>query len=121
MAAPAPKPSAATATKPAAARAAPPPSGPPAAAVAPKGAGVVRVGVVKIKDVSGQGLPTDNLRLNLMDEIAHRQMEAVPLGRQRGTRDAPSAHALRALHIPTHPTAAPAHPEPSPCPAQSPP
>ena len=56
-----------------------PPVAAPAAAVAPKAAGVVRVGVVKIKDLSGEGLPTDNLRLNLMDEITRRQMEAVPL------------------------------------------
>ena len=90
MAAPAPKPSAATATKSAAAQAAPAPAGPPAAAVAPKGAGVVRVGVVKIKDVSGQGLPTDNLRLNLMDEIAHRQMEAVPLDTEAPPQDVES-------------------------------
>jgi hypothetical protein len=47
--------------------------------VAAKTAGVVRIGVVKIKDMSGQGLPTDNLRLNLIDEIQRHQHEAVPL------------------------------------------
>jgi hypothetical protein len=82
MAAPAPK-------APAAAQAALAPTA-PAAAVAPKGAGVVRVGVVKIKDMSGQGLPTDNLRLNLMDEIAHRQMEAVPLNAEAPPQDVES-------------------------------
>ena len=51
----------------------------PVASLAPKAAGVVRIGVVKIKDASGQGLPADNLRVNLMDEITRRQMEAVPL------------------------------------------
>ncbi len=66
----APKPEATPAAKPAA---------PPAVAVAPKAAGVVRIGVVKIKDASGEGLPTDNLRLNLMDEITRHQLEAVPL------------------------------------------
>jgi hypothetical protein len=86
MAAPAPRAPAAAATKPAAA---PAPTA-SAAPVAPKGAGVVRVGVVKIKDMSGQGLPTDNLRLNLMDEIAHRQMEAVPLDAEVPPQDVES-------------------------------
>jgi hypothetical protein len=76
-------------TKPAAASPAPPPapvSGPPrpevgdgAVQVAVKAAGVVRIGVVKIKDMSGQSLPTDSLRLNLMSEIARHQHEAIPL------------------------------------------
>jgi hypothetical protein len=72
---------AATAPEPAAApaKAAPPPAEPPAPAMAPKAAGVVRVGVVKIKDMSGQSLPTDNLRLNLMSEFGRHQLEAVPL------------------------------------------
>jgi hypothetical protein len=52
---------------------------PPPATVAPKTPGVVRVGVVNIKDMSGQNLPTDNLRINLMSEISARHMEAVPL------------------------------------------
>ncbi|HEY4934887.1 MAG TPA: hypothetical protein VII23_25235 [Terriglobales bacterium] len=62
----------------------------PAASVAPKAAGVVRIGVVKIKDASGQGLPTDNLRLNLMDEITRRQMEAVPLVAEAPPQDVES-------------------------------
>jgi hypothetical protein len=64
-----------------------PPPPPPAAASAPapapsvpaKSSGVVRVGVVKIKDLSEQYLPLDNLRINLMSEVSQRQMEAVPL------------------------------------------
>ncbi len=69
-----------TAPEPAPAKAAAtPPAAPPAPALAPKAAGTVRVGVVKIKDMSGQSLPTDNLRLNLMSEIGRHQMEAVPL------------------------------------------
>jgi hypothetical protein len=69
------------------AKAAPPPPAEPAApAMAPKAAGVVRVGVVKIKDMSGQSLPTDNLRLNLLSEFGRHQLEAVPL-------DAESPHA----------------------------
>jgi hypothetical protein len=67
--------SAAAPTKPAATAPAPP----PAPVVAAKTAGVVRIGVVKIKDMSGQSLPTDNLRLNLINEIARHQHEAVPL------------------------------------------
>jgi hypothetical protein len=80
---------AATAPEPAAASAKatpPPPAEPAAPAVAPKAAGVVRVGVVKIKDMSGQSLPTDNLRLNLLNEFGRHQLEAVPLD-----ADAPQA------------------------------
>jgi len=55
------------------------PAAAPAPAVAPKAAGIVRVGVVKIKDSSGQSLPTDNLLLNLISEIGRNQVEAVPL------------------------------------------
>ena len=47
--------------------------------MAPKAAGVVRIGVVKIKDMSGQSLPTDSLRLNLMSEFARQQLEPIPL------------------------------------------
>jgi hypothetical protein len=56
-----------------------PPAAAPAPVVAAKTAGVVRIGVVKIKDMSGQSLPVDNLRLNLMSEFARHQMEAIPL------------------------------------------
>ena len=47
--------------------------------MAPKAAGVVRIGVVKVKDMSGESLPTDNLRLNLISEFGRHQLEAVPL------------------------------------------
>ena len=67
---PAPAPAATPASQPAAA---------PAPTVAPKAAGVTRVGVVKIKDLSGESLPTDNLRLDLMSEITKQQFEAIPL------------------------------------------
>jgi hypothetical protein len=63
----------------AASPAATPPAQPPAPALAPKAAGVVRIGVVKIKDMSGESLPIDSLRLNLMSEIGRHQYEAVPL------------------------------------------
>jgi len=66
------------------------PAAAPVAAVPAKSAGVVRIGVVKIKDMSGEGLPTDNLRLNLMDEITRRQMEAVPLNAEGPQQDVES-------------------------------
>ena len=79
-----------TTSAPAASAATPPPPVAPAAApapaVAPKAAGVVRIGVVKIKDASGESLPTDNMRLDLMSEIVRQQLEAIPL-------DAESPHA----------------------------
>ena len=64
----------------------------PAAAptVAPKAAGVVRIGVVKIKDMSGQGLPTDNLRVNLMSEFARQQLDPVPLDAETPQQDVES-------------------------------
>jgi hypothetical protein len=34
---------------------------------------------VKINDKSGQSLPTDNLRLNLLSEFGRQQLEAIPL------------------------------------------
>jgi hypothetical protein len=40
---------------------------------------VIRVGVVKIKDMSGESLPTDNLRLDLVSELQRQQFEAIPL------------------------------------------
>lgn len=55
------------------------PATPAAPSLPPKAAGVVRIGVVKIKDMSGQSLPTDNLRLNLMSEFARQQLDPVPL------------------------------------------
>lgn len=68
-------------SQPAPAAAAPPPTpkAPPAPSVAPKAAGAIRMGVVKIKDMSGESLPTDNLRLDLMSELQRQQFEAIPL------------------------------------------
>ncbi len=67
------------AAKPEAPPAPAPPVAAPAPTVAAKASGVVRVGVVKINDASGQFLPIENLRMNLMSEVTLRQMEAVPL------------------------------------------
>jgi hypothetical protein len=72
---PAPTPGASAAASPSPAK----PAGAPAPAVAPKSAGVTRVGVVKIDDKSGEALPTNNLRLNLMSEFGRHQLEAIPL------------------------------------------
>jgi hypothetical protein len=55
--------------------------------LAPKATGVVRIGVVKIKDMSGQCLPTDNLRLNLISELGRNQMDAVPLDTEGPQQD----------------------------------
>jgi hypothetical protein len=62
----------------------------PAPTVAPKAAGVVRVGVVKINDQSGQSLPTNNLRLNLMSEFGRAQLEVVPLETESPQQDVES-------------------------------
>src|SRR5271167_4522533 len=66
------------------------PGAPPPPTVAPKGAGVVRIGVVKVKDLSSESLPTDNLRVNLISEIARHQMEAVPLDAEGPQQDVES-------------------------------
>ena len=81
-----PEPAHAPAT-PAQAAAPAPPAKPAAAPMAPKTAGTVRVGVVKIKDSSEQGLPTDNLRLNLLDELSRKQLEVVPLDAEAPPHD----------------------------------
>ena len=67
--------------------AAPTPAPKPPATVAPKAAGEVRIGVVKLKDASNEGLPSDNLRLDLLDELAHRQLEVVPLDTEAPPHD----------------------------------
>ena len=76
---PAPAPTPAPEATPAAA-----PAPAPTPSLAPKAAGVIRIGVVKIKDNTGQGLPTDHLLVNLMSEFSRNQMEPVAL-----TADAP--------------------------------
>jgi len=69
----------AVAPKPAGATASAQPAAAPEPPVAAKAAGVVRIGVVALKDASGQGLPTDSLQLNLLSEFARHQFEAIPL------------------------------------------
>src|SRR5579884_3109136 len=82
-----PAPAVAKETPPAAQPATPTVAPPPPSTVPPKTAGVVRVGVVKLKDMSGQYLPTENLRINLMSEIGLRHMEAVPLETEAPEKD----------------------------------
>lgn len=88
----APATTSAPAAQPAPAAAAPPPkpAAPPASTVAAKAPGVVRIGVVKIKDTSGASLPTDNMRLDLMAEISHQQFEAIPLDAESPQADVES-------------------------------
>jgi hypothetical protein len=68
-----------TTPKPAANASAPKAAAPPTPAVAPKAAGTIRVGVVPIKDATGQSLPTDNLQLDLLSEFARHQLDTVVL------------------------------------------
>ena len=87
----APSATAPAAPQPAAAATPPPkPAAPPAPAVAAKAPGVIRIGVVKIKDMSGTSLPTDNMRLDLMSEITKQQFEAIPLDAESPQADVES-------------------------------
>lgn len=75
---------------PAAAAPPPPPAAPAVPAVAAKAPGVVRIGVVKIKDMSGSSLPTDNMRLDLMAEITKQQFDVIPLDAESPQSDVES-------------------------------
>lgn len=87
----APASASAPASQPAHAAAAPPPPAAPAApTVAAKAAGIVRIGVVKIKDTSGESLPVDNMRLDLIAEISRQQFEAIPLDAESPQADVES-------------------------------
>jgi hypothetical protein len=86
----APAATSAPAAQPAAAAPPPPHAAPAAPAVAAKAAGVVRIGVVKIKDSSGASLPTDNMRLDLIAEISRQQFEAIPLDAESPQADVES-------------------------------
>ena len=77
--APAPAPAAAAAPAPA-----------PTPTLAPKAAGVLRIGVVKLKDQTGQGLPTENLIMNLMSEFARHQFEPILLDAESPLADVES-------------------------------
>jgi hypothetical protein len=52
---------------------------PPAPSAPPKAAGAIRVGVVTIKDETGQSLPGDSMQLGLLSEFARNQIDTVQL------------------------------------------
>ena len=55
------------------------PAAAPAPSAPPKAAGVLRVGVVPLKDSTGQSLPTDSLQLDLLSEFSRNQIDTVLL------------------------------------------
>ncbi len=55
------------------------PAAAPEPAAPPKAAGVIRVGLVGIKDATGQSLPTDSLQLDLVSEFGRHQLDVVAL------------------------------------------
>ncbi len=75
---------------PAAATPAAQPAASPEVAMTPKAAGVVRIGVVKIKDATGESLPTDSLHLNLLSEFARHQFDVVDLTAEAPLKDVES-------------------------------
>jgi hypothetical protein len=78
------------AAKPADAAPAPPPAAAPAPTAPPKAAGAIRVGVVAIKDSTGQGLPTDSLQLGLLSEFGRNQIDTVALTTDSPLKDVES-------------------------------
>lgn len=78
------------AAKPAGAAPAPPPAAAPAPTAPPKAAGAVRVGVVAIKDSTGQSLPTDSLQLDLLSEFGRNQIDTVVLTADSPLKDVES-------------------------------
>ena len=55
------------------------PAAAPAPTAPPKPAGTIRIGVVKIKDTTGESLPTDSLMPQLLNEIAKHQFDVLQL------------------------------------------
>jgi hypothetical protein len=74
-----PTPSASPASESPAKAPAPEAAAAPAPSAPPKAAGVIRVGLVGIKDATGQSLPTDSLQLDLVSEFGRHQLDVVPL------------------------------------------
>jgi hypothetical protein len=69
----------AAASKPAASAPRPTPAAAPAPSAPPKAAGAIRVGVVAIKDATGESLPIDSMQLDLLSEFARNQIDTVQL------------------------------------------
>lgn len=78
------------AAKPADATPAAQPAAAPAPTAPPKAAGAVRVGVVAIKDSTGQSLPTDSLQLNLLSEFGRNHIDTVILTTDSPLKDVES-------------------------------
>jgi hypothetical protein len=89
----APATTAATPSEKPAAAAPPPPA--PAPTAPPKAAGVIRVGLVGIKDATGQSLPTDSLQLELVSEFGRHQLDVVELTASAPLQDVESEARLQ--------------------------
>lgn len=79
-----------SAAKPADAAPAPQPAAAPAPSAPPKSTGAVRVGVVALKDSTGQSLPTDSLQLDLLSEFGRNQIDTVVLTTDSPLKDVES-------------------------------
>lgn len=90
-----PAPSASPAAESSATAPAPQPAAAPAPAAPPKAAGTIRVGLVGIKDATGQSLPTDSLQLELVSEFGRHQLDVVPLTTSAPLQDVESEARLK--------------------------
>jgi len=79
-----------SAAKAAEAAPAPPPAAAPSPTAPPKAPGAIRVGVVPIKDSTGQSLPTDSLQLDLLSEFTRNQIDTVVLTANSPLKDVDS-------------------------------
>jgi hypothetical protein len=91
----APAPSPSTGAESSAKATAPEPAAPPAPTAPPKAAGVIRVGLVGIKDATGQSLPTDSLQLELVSEFGRHQLDVVQLTASAPLQDVESEARLQ--------------------------
>ncbi len=74
---------------------APEPAAAPASTAPPKAAGVIRLGLVGIKDATGQSLPTDSLQLELVSEFGRHQLDVVSLTASAPLQDVESEARLK--------------------------
>ncbi len=78
-----------------AAETSPQPAASPAPSAPAKAAGVIRIGLVGIKDATGQSLPTDTLQLELVSEFGRHQLDVVPLTASAPLQDVESEARLK--------------------------
>lgn len=71
------------------------PAAAPVPSAPPKAPGVIRVGLVGIKDATGQSLPTDSLQLELVSEFGRHQIDVVPLTASAPLQDVESEARLK--------------------------